>query len=89
MILLAQDMTTNTVVFTAPLVPPTDLQTAVTAYKFQRREHPRGAWSDVGIAIENEITLTNQERDKKCEYRVLAVNKACIGKPSNTVKAVL
>ena len=62
---------------------------ADAAYKTQRRERPEGAWSDVGMAIESEITLTNQERGKEWEYRVLAVNKAGEGQPSNTVMAVL
>ena len=62
---------------------------AVAAYKIQRRLRPDGPWSDVGLAVESEITLTNQERGKEWEYRVLAVNKAGEGQPSNTVMAVL
>ena len=62
---------------------------AVAAYKIQRRLRPDGPWSDVDLAIESEITLTNQERGKEWEYRVLAVNKAGEGQPSNTVMAVL
>ncbi len=62
---------------------------AVAAYKIQRRLRPDGPWSDAGMAIESEITLTNQERGKEWEYRVLAVNKAGEGQPSNTVMAVL
>ena len=62
---------------------------AVAAYKIQRRLRPDGPWSDAGMAIESEITLTNQKRGKEWEYRVLAVNKAGEGQPSNTVMAVL
>jgi hypothetical protein len=62
---------------------------AVAAYKIQRRLRPDGPWTDAGMAIESEITLTNQERGKEWEYRVLAVNKAGEGQPSNTVMAVL
>lgn len=62
---------------------------AVAAYKIQRRERPSGAWSDVGMAMESEITLTGQARGKEWEYRVSAVNKAGEGEPSNTVMAVL
>jgi len=61
----------------------------VAAYKIQRRERPSGPWSDVGLAIESEITLSDQERGKEWEYRVIAVNKAGEGQPSNTVMAVL
>ena len=62
---------------------------AVAAQKIQRRLRPDGPWSDIGMAIESEITLTNQERGKQRECRVLAVNKASEGEPSNTVMAVL
>ncbi|MFW6286763.1 MAG: fibronectin type III domain-containing protein [Candidatus Sumerlaeota bacterium] len=62
---------------------------AVAAYKIQRRLRPDGPWSDAGMGIESEITLTNQERGKEWEYRVLAVNKAGEGLPSNTVMVVL
>ncbi len=41
------------------------------------------------MAIESEITHTNQERGKEWEYRAIAVNKAGEGLPSNTVMAVL
>ena len=48
---------------------------------------PSGPWTDV--AIESEITLSAQKRGKEWEYRVIAVNKAGEGTPSNTVMAVL
>ena len=62
---------------------------AVAAYKIQRRERPSGAWADVGMAIDSEITLTNQERGKEWAYRVLAVNKAGEGEPSIAAMTVL
>ena len=62
---------------------------AVAAYKMQRRLRGDDAWTDVGTAVETEITLNNQERGKEWEYRVVAVNKAGDGAPSNTVMAVL
>lgn len=62
---------------------------AVAAPKIQRRLRHDGPWSHAGMAIESEIKLTNQERGKEWEYRVLAVNKAGDGEPSNTVMAVL
>lgn len=62
---------------------------AVAAYKIERRGRPDGAWHDIGIALTTEITLTDQERGKEWEYRIIAVNKAGISDPSNTVMAVL
>jgi len=41
---------------------------AVAAYKVQRRLRPDGPWSDVGLAVESEITLTGQEHGKEWEY---------------------
>jgi len=59
------------------------------AYKIHRRERPEGPWGDVSMAIESEITLADQTRGTEWEYRVVAVNKAGEGVPSNTVMAVL
>jgi len=55
----------------------------------ERRQRASGPWTDVGMVIESEITLSGQERGKEWEYRVIAVNKAGKGQPSNTVMAVL
>ena len=41
------------------------------------------------MATESEIAVSNQERRKEQEYRVIAVNKAGEGSSSNTVMAVL
>lgn len=62
---------------------------AVASYKIERRERPAGNWGIVGLATESETTLNNQERNKDWEYRVIAVNKAGEGVPSNTVAAVV
>ncbi len=59
------------------------------AYKIERRQRPDGSWSEVGMAIKSEITLSDQTRGTEWEYRVVAVNKAGEGLPSNTVMAVL
>ena len=59
------------------------------AYKTQHHPCPEGPWGDVSMAIESEITLSDQPRGTEWEYRVIAVNKADDGLPSNTVMAVL
>jgi len=61
----------------------------LAAYTVQRRERPSGPWTDVATAIESEITLSAQTRNKEFEYRVIAINKAGQGEPSNTVMVVL
>jgi hypothetical protein len=61
----------------------------VASYKIERRERPSGEWGIVALAIESEVALTSQERGKDWEYRVIAVNKAGEGVPSNMVDAVL
>jgi len=62
---------------------------AVASYELQRRELPAGAWQTVGSSIDSEITLTNQERGKQYEYRVIAKNRAGDSDPSNVAVAVL
>ncbi len=61
----------------------------VASYKIERRERPAGPWVIAGMDIKSETTLTNQERGKEWEYRVIAVNAAGEGPASNTVAAVL
>ena len=60
-----------------------------SGYKVQRRQPGATDWIVVEMAVESEITLGNQESGVEFEYRVLAVNKAGEGPPSNTVRAVL
>lgn len=62
---------------------------AVAAYRIERRKRPDGDWTLVAMALVSEATLSNQERGKDWEYRVIAVNKAGDGVPSNTVEAVV
>ena len=68
------------------------------AYKVQRRLRDGGGvgggavrdrWEDVATAILTEATLVDQPRGAQLEYRVVAVNKAGVGPPSNTVEIVL
>jgi len=62
---------------------------APSAYKVMRRERPAGAWEDVATAVITEATLVEQPKGKELEYRIIAVNKAGEGEPSNTEMVVL
>jgi len=62
---------------------------AAAAYKVIRRERPAGAWEEVATAVISEATLVEQPRGKELEYRIVAVNKAGDGEPSNTAMVVL
>ena len=62
---------------------------APAAFKVMRRERPAGAWEDVATAVITEATLVEQPKTKELEYRIIAVNKAGEGEPSNTEMAVL
>ncbi len=59
------------------------------AYKVMRRERPAGAWEDVETAVITEATLVAQPRGLELEYRVIAINKAGDGEPSNTEMVVM
>lgn len=61
----------------------------VSAYKVMRRERPAGPWEEVATAVISEATLVDQPRGAELEYRIVAVNKAGEGEPSNTVMVVL
>lgn len=62
---------------------------APAAYKVMRRERPAGLWEDAATAVITEATLVEQPRGKELEYRIIAVNKAGDGVPSNTAMVVL
>jgi len=62
---------------------------APNAYKVMRRERPAGAWENVATAVITEATLVEQPKGKELEYRIIAVNKAGEGEPSNTEMVVL
>ncbi len=62
---------------------------AAAAYKVMRRERPEGPWQDAATAVITEATLVEQPRGKELEYRIIAVNKAGDGEPSNTARVVL
>ena len=62
-------------------------------YVIERRmadaEGVMGIWMQVGVAMENEITLMNEPTNTQLEYHVYAMNSAGLGPMSNTVYAVL
>jgi hypothetical protein len=62
---------------------------AVAAYKVQRARPEEGLWENVGTAVETEILLSKQERGVDLEYRVIAMNRAGEGAPSNAVRVIL
>ena len=62
---------------------------AVASYKIERRERPSGDWMLIDAAMKTEAMLNDQERGKDWEYRIIGLNKAGEGAPSNTVAAVV
>nr|VFK40847.1 MAG: Fibronectin type III domain-containing protein [Candidatus Kentron sp. TC] len=61
----------------------------VAAYRVQRREGDSESWVDAGMAMGLDVTVSGQPRGKRLEFRVVAVNKAGEGEPSNGVLAML
>ena len=60
-----------------------------SAYKVMRRQRPAGAWAETATAVITEITLVEQPKATELEYRIIAVNKAGEGEPSNTEMVVM
>ena len=61
----------------------------VSAYKVQRFEEDKGIWATVAIETHTEALLLCQQVGKPLIYRVMAINSAGEGTPSNTVEVVL
>ncbi len=65
----------------------------VRTYLVERREQVGGGafneWHQVAIALDSEITLTDQPRNVQLEYRIIAVNNGGNSVPSNTAAVVL
>ena len=64
---------------------PSRLRATLHSWYFKRE----GPWTDATLSIESEITLSDQTCGTEWEFRIIAVNKAGDGVPSNTVMAVL
>jgi hypothetical protein len=52
------------------------------------RQGPEAPYIDAGMAVDPEAAVHNQARGKEWEYRVIPVNEAGKGEPSNSVMAV-
>lgn len=61
----------------------------VSAYKVQRFEEYQGIWTTVAIETDTEALLLYQQVGKPLIYRVMAINSAGEGTPSNPVEVVL
>jgi len=61
----------------------------VSAYKVQRFEEDQEIWTTVAIETHAEALLLYQQVGKPLSYRVMAINSAGEGTPSNTVDIVL
>lgn len=61
----------------------------VAAYKVQCTRPEDGVWKNVGTAVETELLVSDQERGQDLLFRVVAINKAGQGDPSNSVRVVL
>ena len=48
-----------------------------------------GPWAEVATAVISKATLVEQPTGKELEYRIVVVNKASDGEPSNTVMVVV
>jgi hypothetical protein len=59
------------------------------AYRLQRRLHEEHEWEEAGMSVDTQTLLRGQKRGVEWYYRVIAVNKAGEGEPSNSIKAVL
>lgn len=67
--------------------PPADGGPAAE-YRVQRRK-PGGRWEEVARAVDNDCLLSDQPRGLELDLRVLAVNPAGSGRPSEIVTVVL
>ena len=61
----------------------------VSAYRVRCRTPGSKGWRDVGMSVDTQILLSDQERGVELTYEVVAVNKTGVGEPSNIVTVVL
>lgn len=62
---------------------------AIATYQVQVGHYDRSDWRSAGLCFKTETTLEEQERGAELVFRVVAINKAGEGVPSNAVTAVL
>ena len=62
---------------------------AVATYLVQVSHPGRNDWRTASLCFETEIKLNDQERGVELEYRIVTLNKAGEGLPSNIVTALL
>jgi len=67
--------------------PPADGGPAAE-YRVQRRM-PGGTWEDLATAVDNDCLLGDQPEGIELDYRVIPVNQAGAGEPSDAVTVVL
>jgi hypothetical protein len=85
----AQGAASLTLSWNAPLSSDGGKPAAYTVQRRERAGGADGAWTAVATAVTREAMLVNQPVKIELEYRVIAINKAGEGLPSNTVMAVL
>ena len=79
----------HTEFFPSPPVTTEELQGSYQAYKVQVARPEEGVWKDVGMSVETELLVSDQERGVDLQFHVIAVNRAGEGGPSNIVRVVL
>ena len=61
----------------------------VAAYKVQVARPEEGVWKDVGMSVDTQLMVNDQERGVDLQFHVIAVNRSGEGGPSNIVRVVL
>ena len=86
---LIEGFTQHSEYFPSPPATAEELQASFQAYKVQAARPEEGVWKDVGMSVETELMVNDQERGVDLQFHVIAVNRAGEGGPSNIVRVVL